>query len=214
MKARILLAILILSLVLVSCGMERPHIDNTQDTNHEIPENVQSESKSLILPKNTSDILDTETDFAKSMEELVIYQEHIKKANSTIRKICAEMAENNWERITCFHFVPEEFCEYEGRKIDFQDFRDLYYESTENPEDHYYSIVGSIPGRGGIVSQEPLLVVLILSFNEEYPDGAIRRVLYNTESGFTSTAPWVHPDGNVICDAYDALLWDEIYAAL
>ncbi len=124
------------------------------------------------------------------------------------------MADKNWERITCFHNIPKDFCEYEGYKIDFQDFRDLYIESTENPEAYYYSIIGSIPGRGEAVSQDPLLVILILSFDEETPDGSICRVFYNSVSGFAYTAPWTHPDGNVICGAYDALLWDEIYAPM
>lgn len=213
MRTTIIALLLVVSFSMVSCGVTEisSGADNlTSDIGTEQPaENSQNESDQQDYTKT-----DTEYHAISSDDEQGIYREHIKKANETIRKICAEMADKNWERITCFHYIPEDFCEYEDYKIDFQDFRDLYIESTENPEAYYYTIIGSIPGRGGVVSQTPLLVVLILSFDEENSEGKISRVFYNTISGFTYTASWTHPDGNVICDAYDALLWNEIYAPM
>lgn len=213
MRTKIIALLLVACFSLVACGVTEISSgadDLTSDIGTEqLLENSQNESDKQDYTET-----DTEYNTLSSYDEQRIYREHIMKANETIRKICAEMADKNWERITCFHYIPEDFCEYEGYKVDFQNFRDLYIESTENPENYYYSIIGSIPGRGGIVSQEPLLVVLILSFDEENPHGSIRRVFYNSVSGFTYTECWTHPDGNVICDAYDALLWDEIYAPM
>ena len=213
MRTKIIALLLVACFSLVACGVTEISSgadDLTSDIGTEqLLENSQNESDKQDYTET-----DTEYNTLSSYDEQRIYREHIMKANETIRKICAEMADKNWERITCFHYIPEDFCEHEGYKVDFQNFRDLYIESTENPENYYYSIIGSIPGRGGIVSQEPLLVVLILSFDEENPHGSIRRVFYNSVSGFTYTECWTHQDGNVICDAYDALLWDEIYAPM
>lgn len=213
MRTKIIALLLVVGFSLVACGVTEISSgadDLASDIGIEqLAENSQDESAQQEHTET-----DTDTDTESSYDEQKKYREHIKKANETIRKICAEMADKNWERITCFHYIPEDFCEYEGYKVDFQDFRDLYIESAENPEAYYYTIIGSIPGRGGAVSRTPLLVVLILSFDEENPEGKISRVYYNTISGFSYEEPWINPAGNVICDAYDALLWDEIYAPM
>lgn len=217
MRTKIIVLLLVAAFSLVACGItENSHETNsdlTDDISTEQPsENSQNDSVQNIQSETFTDALKTESGSESTSDEQRIYREHIKKANIKIRKICAEMADKNWEKITCFHYVPEDFCEYEGFKIDFQDFRDLYIESSENPEDYYYTIIGSIPGRGGKISQTPLLVVAIISFDQETSDGVIRSVLYNTESGFAYTESWQHPDGNVICDAYDADLWSAMYS--
>ena len=219
MKTKITVLLLIAAFSLASCDITEISTETdsglTTDANYEqTSQNPQNKSAQKNQTEASTDIVKTKSNDSTISDDPRAYQEHIRKANVTIRKISAEMAEKNWERITCFHYVPKDYCEYEEYKIDFQDFRDLYIESSENPGDYYYTIIGSIPGRGGKFSQEPLLVVSIVSFDEENPDGVIRSILYNTVSGFTYEEPWKHPDGNVICDAYNALLWDGIYSPM
>lgn len=214
MRTKITVLLLMATFSLVACGVTEISSGADDLTSDISTEQISENSQNKSVQQDYEEIDTTEYHDQISSDDQTTYREHIKNANVTIREICAEMAEKNWERITCFHYVPEDCCEYDEYKIDFQDFRDLYIESSENSEDYYYTIIGSVPGRGGKMSQTPLLVVAIISFDKENPNGVIRSVLYNTESGFAYTESWQHPDGNVICDAYDALLWDEIYAPM
>lgn len=172
----------------------------------------------LCFSSCDNDKADVEGSYSSEEYELLEQEPEVKKEKTYIehymdmveenRKICAELKEKNWEDVLCIEWIPEVKYVYESNEISFYDFEDLALRSKEDDTRNYCTFIANI---SGMSENNPLYVVAVVSYDKKTTEQTIERVYYNTLIGFTYAEPWIHPDGNVFCDAYATELWQHTY---